>query len=209
MRKDARGAASRAAIRHFVAWCPGTAPALAQWLPLNPLAEPTMLIQILPPLYVWAILAFLVQRGMIAMRDRDLEVRKLAVIPAVMLVLSLQDMNAKFGLDAATLAAWTVAAAGTALLAGLSGARRIGAGTVPGSVRVRGSRLPLVMMMAVFFTKYVASVTLSVAPQRRHDTLFACTVCALFGVVNGWFVGRLAGDLASYRMLRADAALAA
>jgi hypothetical protein len=209
MRKDARGAASRAAIRHFVAWCPGTAPALAQWLPLNPLTEPTMLIQILPPLYVWAILAFLVQRGMIAMRDRDLEVRKLAVIPAVMLVLSLQDMNAKFGLDAATLAAWTVAAAGTALLAGLSGARRIGAGTVPGSVRVRGSRLPLVMMMAVFFTKYVASVTLSVAPQRRHDTLFACTVCALFGVVNGWFVGRLAGDLASYRMLRADAALAA
>jgi hypothetical protein len=65
------------------------------------------------------------------------------------------------------------------------------------------------MMMAVFFTKYVASGTLSVAPQLRHDTLFACTVCALFGVVNGWFVGRLAGDLASYRMLRADAALAA
>jgi hypothetical protein len=218
MRKDARGAcmsrhpaASRAAILRFVAWRHGTARTLAKWLQLNSPMEPTMLIQILThtPLYVWAILAFLVQRGMIAMRDRDLEVRKLVMIPAVMLVLSLQDMNAKFGLGGAALAAWAVAAAGMALLAGLAGGQRIGASTIPGSVRVRGSRLPLVMMMAVFFTKYVVSVTLSVAPQLRHDTLFACAVCVLFGVFNGWFIGRLVGDMASYRMLHADVALAA
>jgi hypothetical protein len=24
-------------------------------------------------------------------------------------------------------------------------------------------------------------------------------VCGLFGVFNGWFIGRLAGDMASYR----------
>jgi hypothetical protein len=173
--------------------------------------EPTMLIQILShtPLYVWAILAFLVQRGLTAMRDRDVEVRRLVLIPAVMLVLSLQDMNAKFGLGGWALAAWAIGAAGMALLAGLAGASRIEAGTMPGWVRVRGSGLPLVMMMAVFFTKYVASVTLSVAPQLRHDTVFACAVCVLFGVFNGWFVGRLVRDLASYRMLPAGAAAAA
>jgi hypothetical protein len=76
-------------------------------------------------------------------------------------------------------------------------------------VRVRGSRLPLVMMMAVFFTKYVASVTVAVTPQLRQDTLFACIVCGLFGVFNGWFIGRLAGDLASVRMLPAGAAAVA
>jgi len=75
-------------------------------------------------------------------------------------------------------------------------------------VRVRGSRLPLVMMLAVFFTKYVASVTLAVAPQLRQDTLFACIVCGLFGVFNGWFIGRLVGDMASVRMLPAGAAVA-
>jgi hypothetical protein len=173
--------------------------------------EPTMLIQILShtPLYVWAILAFLVQRGLTAMRDRDVEVRRLVLIPAVMLVLSLQDMNAKFGLGGWALAAWAIGAAGMALLAGLAGAPRIAPGTMPGWVRVRGSGLPLVMMMAVFFTKYVASVTLSVAPQLRHDTVFACAVCALFGVFNGWFVGRLVRDLASCRMLPAGAAAAA
>jgi hypothetical protein len=178
--------------------------------PLNALKEPAMLIQILThtPIYVWAILAFLVQRGMIAMRDRDVELRKLVMIPAVMLVLSLQDINAKFGLGGLALAAWALAAAAMALLAGLSSAPRIAASNVPGHVRVLGSGLPLVMMMAVFFTKYVASVALSVAPQLRHDTLFACAVCGLFGVFNGWFVGRLARDLASYRLLPAGAAAA-
>jgi hypothetical protein len=170
-----------------------------------------MLIQILThtPLYVWAILAFLVNRGVNAMREREIEVRRLAVIPAVMLILSLQDIGTKFGLGGLALAAWALTAAATALLAGLSRGTRIAAGSVPGTVRVRGSRLPLVMMMAVFFTKYVASVTLAVAPQLRHDTLFAIAVCALFGVYNGWFAGRLARDLAAYRTLPVHAALAA
>ena len=169
-----------------------------------------MPIQILTrtPLYVWAILAFLVYRGAVAMRDREMEVRKLVTIPAVMLVLSLQDMHAKFGLEGWALAAWALAAAGMALATGLAGSARIAAGAVPGHVRVRGSGLPLVMMMAVFFTKYVASVTVAVAPQLRHDTLFACIVCGLFGVFNGWFIGRLVGDMASVRMLPAGAAAA-
>ena len=169
-----------------------------------------MLIQILThtPLYVWAILAFLVQRGTIAMRDRDMQIRRLVIIPAVMLVLSLQDMNGKFGLGDWVLGAWALAATATALLAGLSATPRITAGSAPGRVRVRGSRMPLVMMMAVFFTKYVASVTLAVAPQLRHDTLFACIVCGLFGVFNGWFIGRLLADMTSVRMLPAGAAVA-
>jgi hypothetical protein len=170
-----------------------------------------MLIQILThtPLYVWAILAFLVNRGVNAMRDRELEVRRLVIIPVVMLVLSLQDIDTKFGLGGWALAAWALTAAAATLLAGLSGSTRIATGAAPGTVRVRGSRLPLVMMMAVFFTKYVASVTLAVAPQLRHDTPFAIAVCALFGVYNGWFVGRLAADLAAWRTLPARAALAA
>jgi len=170
-----------------------------------------MLIQILThtPLYVWAILAFLVQRGMVAMRDRDMEIRRLVIIPVVMLVLSLQDMNGKFGLGGWVLGAWALAATATALLAGLSATPRIAPGSAPGQVRVRGSRMPLVMMMAVFFTKYVASVTVAVAPQLRQDTLFACIVCGLFGLYNGWFVGRLLADLATVRTLPADAAAVA
>ena len=176
-----------------------------------------MPIQILThtPLYVWAILAFLVYRGVVAMREREVDARKLCIVPAVMLVLSLQDIWTKFGAAGPALAAWLLGAMGAALLAWQFGRKRIAAGAAPGSVLVRGSRVPLAMMMAVFCTKYAASVTLAIQPQVRTHALFAVGVCALFGVFNGCFLGGLARDLKAYRELRAqaraggDAALAA
>ena len=156
-----------------------------------------MLQQILihTPVYVWAILALLVWRGASALREREMSVGKLAIMPLVMLVLSLQDIGAKFGLGALELAAWAAGAGFGALLAWRFGHARIAPGATPGSVRVAGSPLPLLMMMAVFFTKYLASVVLAVQPGLRHDVVFAAAVCALFGAFNGWFGGRLARDL--------------
>jgi hypothetical protein len=156
-----------------------------------------MLIQILAhtPIYVWAILAFLVHRGMVASRDREVAMRKLCIIPLVMLALSLQDIAAKFGLDGIALAAWIagVAVAVPPLL--LFGADRVAAGAAPGTVRVRGSWAPLALMMAVFCTKYTASVLLAAFPQAHQNALVAGVVCALFGLFNGVFLGRLARDL--------------
>jgi hypothetical protein len=64
---------------------------------------------------------------------------------------------------------------------------------------VRGSWAPLAMMMAVFFTKYAASVLLAVLPHAREDALVAAGVCALFGAFNGYFLGRLARDVMDVR----------
>lgn len=159
------------------------------------------------PLYVWAILAFLVYRGMAALRDRDVEPGKLCIIPLVMLALSLQDIAAKFSLAGLAPLAWAIAAGATMLLAWRFGGTRVAAGSSPGSVRVRGSWVPLAMMMAVFFTKYAASVALAIRPQAAQDALFTVVVCALFGLFNGYFLGRLARDLKDAQALRAIAAV--
>jgi uncharacterized membrane protein len=164
-----------------------------------------MLTQILShtPIHVWAILAFLVYRGMIASRDREVEMRKLCIIPIVMLVLSLQDIAAKFGLDGIALAAW---AAGMAIALPpvlVFGADRIAAGSTPGTVRIRGSWVPLAMMMAVFFTKYAASVMLAIFPHAHQNALATGVICTLFGLFNGFFVGRLARDLWTHANLQA------
>lgn len=156
-----------------------------------------MLIQILShtPAYVWAILALLVWRGTSAMREREVSVRKLCIMPLLMLLLSLQDIAARFGSGPSEIAGWMAGAGIGMLLAWRFGGVRVGPGSMPGSVRVAGSPLPLIMMLAVFFTKYLASVLLAVQPGLRRDTLFAAAVCGLFGVFNGWFGGRLARDL--------------
>ena len=170
-----------------------------------------MLIHIVShtPIHVWAILAFLVYRGMVASRDREVELRKLCIIPVVMLVLSLQDIAAKFGLAGIALAAWIAGVALALAPVLLFGADRIAAGSAPGTVRVRGSWMPLALMMAVFFTKYAASVMLAVFPQAHQNTLAAGAVCVLFGLFNGVFLGRLARDLWTHANLQAGAAVPA
>jgi hypothetical protein len=151
------------------------------------------------PLYVWAILALLVYRGLVALRDRELHVRSLFIIPLVMLALSIHDIGAKFGLRGFAPALWTLGALAASLLAWAVGDPRVSQGSAPGRVRVAGSRLPLAMMMAVFATKYAASAALAVLPQLAEDALFVTAVCVAYGACNGCFLGRLAGDLRSCR----------
>jgi hypothetical protein len=170
-----------------------------------------MLSQILThtPLYVWAILAFLVMRGLDATREREVTTRKLCIIPLVMLALSLNDIAGKFGANALPVAAWTCGAGIAALVAMRVGAARVVAPGAAGSVRLRGSWAPLALMMAVFCTKYAVAVAIAMAPHARHDAAFVAAVCGLYGFFNGCFLGRLALDLAAVRALGGRGGVAA
>ena len=162
-----------------------------------------MLNQILihTPMYVWAILACLVWRGMVEMRERELPLPRLFVLPLAMLGLALYDVVAKFGMGAVTMAAWMAGCAASLLLVWKFGSTRIVAGAAPGSARLRGSKAPLAVMMALFLVKYASSVFLVIQPQAGRDALVAAAVCATFGVFSGWFLGRLAHDLSALRTL--------
>lgn len=194
-------------IKAFVANFSSEALGAAQWHQFDPLpAETTMLIQILThtPLYVWAILALLVYRGVVAMREREVRFGKLFIVPLMMLALSLHDIAMKFGFDSIALPAWAAGAALTSLLVLRFGSDRIIAGTGPGLVRIGGSAMPLAMMMATFLTKYAASVSLAILPHLGQKTLFAAAVCALFGVLNGYFLGGLARDVCTFQNMQHD-----
>lgn len=160
-----------------------------------------MLSQILThtPMYVWAILAFLMVRGVVALRTREVAMSKLFIIPVVMAVLSLVDVAGKFGLGGLGFAVWAATTLVTVALLATFGAVRIALAATPGRVIVRGSAFPLVLMMAMFMTRYVSSIAVVVVPQLRADAGFATAVCVLFGLFSGCFVGRLARDLRAYR----------
>jgi len=165
-----------------------------------------MLQQILTrtPLFVWAILALLIVRGLIAAKDRHMAFGKLLILPLLMPLFTLQDLAAKFGLGGMTLSLWAGAVALATALAWKLGRDRISAGTQPGKVLVRGSWMPLTVLMAIFFTKYAVTVMLAIAPLARHDARFAAIICILFGVFNGLFFGRLVRDAGNYQPLRAQ-----
>ncbi|MBQ5945871.1 DUF6622 family protein [Massilia sp. ST3] len=170
-----------------------------------------MLIQILihTPLYVWALLAFLVYRGLAAMRERPMTPRRLLVIPLLMLGLSAQDIAAKFGLGGPPLAAWLLGAGAATALVWRFGTSRIVAAA--DGVRMRGSAAPLALMLGVFVIKYAASVAWAIGPRLHQDAAFGLVLCALFGVLNGCFLGALGRDLRAYARAasQASASLAA
>jgi len=142
------------------------------------------------PTYVWGILGFLVYRGVAASRDRSMTVRAVFILPLVMLVLGLQSTANGFGLASPAGAAWLAGiAAGVALMW-----RRAADGTVldraTGMVHLRGSWLPMALMMTIFIGKFAMAVALASQPALRGSLALALPACAAFGALSGAFMAR-------------------
>lgn len=152
------------------------------------------------PLYVWAILAFLVYRGVLASQDREVTLRAMAILPIVMTLLALMGIRGAFGFDGLPALFWLGGVAGGAALAwNLVQAGDIAADPARGTVALRGSWVPMGLMLTIFIMKYAVAILMAVVPALGHDLLFSAPVCALYGLFSGVFIGRLLRSLAVYR----------
>ena len=147
------------------------------------------------PVYVWALLAFLIYRGVLAASDRKVSLRKLFIIPAVMLVMSLVSIKGQGVLGAAV---WLTGMLVTVLVSRTTDKGEISIDRAAGTVLQRGSWTPLVLMIAIFATKYTVAVMSAMHPELQSQMLFVVAVSGLFGVFNGVFVGRLLRYVAAY-----------
>ena len=162
------------------------------------------------PVYVWAILGFLVVRGVAASRTRVVTYRSLFIMPAVMVALALTSIMGRFDGGAMLAGVWLAAmVAGAALAWRWSDGQVAGVDRAAGTVQLRGSWSPLALMMAVFVGKYVVGAAMAMNPGLAHHAGFAMTACALFGLCNGVFNGRLLRCIAAYSGTVAPAVQAA
>ena len=155
------------------------------------------------PLYVWAILAFLLYRGMLASQERDVTIRKSLLLPLIMLLLSLQGIHSAFGFDGLAPVLWLVGLlVSGALVWRLTTPGAIGADPQRGTVRLRGSWWPLVLMMTIFCMKYAVAITLAMQPALHQTTAFVLPVCLLYGIFSGIFAAAMVRTLAVYQQAR-------
>ncbi|USX24922.1 hypothetical protein NHH73_20205 [Oxalobacteraceae bacterium OTU3CINTB1] len=150
------------------------------------------------PTYVWALLAFLVYRGVMASRDREVALSKLFIIPVVMLVISLAGINGHGLLGAGIWGVWLTGMLATVAIVWTIGQGEIVVDRAAGTVLQRGSWAPLVLMIAIFVTKYTVAVLSVMHPELQRQILFVVAVSGLFGVFNGVFIGRLLRCVAAY-----------
>lgn len=152
-----------------------------------------MLVQILAntPTWVWGLLAALLALGASQLFTRSASLLRVMILPAAMTGLSLYGTLSVFGAAPAGLLAWC-AAAGMAvplvLRRPLPARTRYDAATRRFSLP--GSGLPLLLILGIFFTKYVVGVMLAMRPALAGDAGFAPAVAALYGAFSGVFIGR-------------------
>lgn len=150
------------------------------------------------PVWVWPLLAFLIYRGFVASVEREVPLRSVFILPLVMLGLSLQDVLVKF--SASGLLSWCMGfMLGLAASWQLFDRSAVVAHPERRALRLRGSWLPLVLMMAIFATKYAVGAALAIQPTLQQQTHFAAAVCVLYGLFSGVFIGQLLRMLAIYR----------
>jgi hypothetical protein len=165
-----------------------------------------MLTEILAhtPLYVWAILAFLVYRGMQASKPREVTLTALCILPLVMLGLSLFGIQSAFGLAGLPFVLWLAGALlGATLAWRFSYPASLSAHPERGAIAMPGSWVPMALMMVLFLMKYAVAIVMAMSPALRHDVVFTAVVCTLYGAFSGIFNGRLLRCLELYRQTAA------
>ncbi len=152
-----------------------------------------MLTQIIhsTPVWVWALLAALVALGYSQSRSRSVGLRRLLVIPMIMIFLSLFGTVSAFGPSPAVLGVWLAACA---MVVSLMVLRPAPLGAAYDSTLRRyaipGSWLPLFVILGIFCTKYAVGVTLAMQPGMAQQAVFATLVSMLYGLFSGFFAGR-------------------
>ena len=149
-------------------------------------------IMIHTPVWVWLLLAFLLYRGWLAAFDREVSVRSVIIIPLLMLGLSCNGLVKQFHAEALAMgmaflvallaAAWGWHAADNALLKTHPSPRKL---------YLRGSWLPLLIMVSIFVVKYTVNVTQAVQPAALSGVLPMVMTSGLYGLFAGVSVGRM------------------
>lgn len=152
-----------------------------------------MLIEILrhTPLWVWALLTLLLVLGWSQTRDRDVAVRRLVILPLVMLGLGLSTLWPAMRQLPAVAAPWLACGA----LAFIAAARWL----VPRDARwnaatrrlqVPGSAWPMALIMATFLLKYSIGVFQGLQPAAASAPGYLAALAAVSGALSGLWLGR-------------------
>jgi hypothetical protein len=158
--------------------------------------SPIMFIAIVQhtPVWVWGLLTALVGLGLAQSRDRELSLKRVTILPLVLLALSAGGVLSAFG--HAPVAPVALGGWGTGLAAALTLGRHFvavrGAAWLAGSatLRVPGSWLPLVLIVALFSLKYFVGVSLALHPALANEAAFAGTCSLAYGAFSGLFAAR-------------------
>lgn len=143
------------------------------------------------PYWVWAILAFLLWRGIDALKPSKTSLARLAVVPAIFTVWGLWSLHHRYG---ASIEAWGVWLLGIAIGAGIGWllVRRqsISYDAVDGHLHRTADYSLLPLLVLTFIVKYAFEAALATAPALADNTVFRMAHLLVSGGFTGVFIGK-------------------
>lgn len=117
-----------------------------------------------------------------------------------MVALSLAGIDSSFGMHPVPVAAWTISLAAAAALGhALFRDRRVRYDTTDGKFLVPGSWVPLAVIMAIFFTKYVHAVMSALGAAVIESPVFVLCLSGAYGLLSGYFAARALNLVSRHR----------
>ena len=143
------------------------------------------------PVWVWVLFAYLVSRGVVALREREMQPGRALIVPIVFLVWGLAGLIESRGLG------FDLALFVVGLAAGIFGGRALAVLTPPprlslaaGTMILPGSPIPFALIIVSFAVKYVAAVALALNAGSPAHAQIASASAVVGGVFAGLFWGR-------------------
>ena len=149
-------------------------------------------IQILKgtPIWVWAILAALIYLGGRQLKPRVVKRFSVLIAPVAFLFVGLMAAGrGPVGFATWALSLLTLAAVTFFIWRPTAGARYEANGD---RLHMRGSAVPMMIMLAIFLLNYVINVVLAINPALRAELAWQVVPALILGALSGLFIGRAA-----------------
>jgi hypothetical protein len=143
------------------------------------------------PRWVFGLLVALCVFGLLQTRSRQVSVAVALILPVGMLLLSLQGASATLGWHLPVLTCWLLGISATAII-WLKLINRDSARYEPqvNKLMIQGSWVPLLIILAIFFTRYFLGVAEGMQLEVMRNWYFPLLMSFILGAWSGYFCAR-------------------
>ena len=143
------------------------------------------------PKWVFGLLIFLVILGLQQAKDRTVRKYLILPLPIGMIFLSYFGVSSSFGLSLTPIGLWFLSLVGVAfLVTKYFPAKGVEFNSETDKFNITGSWIPFLLMMAIFFIKYLVGVLDALQPTIVSNPVFVIACSLIYGAFSGIFVAR-------------------
>lgn len=143
------------------------------------------------PAWVFGLLLGLIILGLQQTRNRQVKLWLAYFLPVGMVILSLVGVTSNFGVQLLSISLWLAGLCVVALIVyQFLPVKNIRYLVEINRFYIPGSWVPLFVIMAIFFTKYIVAVLYALGNPVTTQMAFMPVLCVVYGGFSGYFVAR-------------------